>query len=68
MKKFYNSKVDKIHREKEHLILIRVPGHAGIQGNEKADQHAKVALQEETNKNNKTVAKDWTNWIREKQE
>jgi hypothetical protein len=45
-----------------------VPGHAGIQGNEKADQHVKAALQGETNKNYKTVAEDWKNWIREKQE
>jgi hypothetical protein len=29
-----------------------------IQGNEKADEHAKVALQWETNKNYKTVAED----------
>jgi hypothetical protein len=34
-----------------------VSGHAGIQGNEKADQHAKATLQGETNKNYKTVAK-----------
>jgi hypothetical protein len=33
-----------------------------------ADQHAKVALQEETNKNYKTVAENWKNWIKEKQE
>jgi hypothetical protein len=45
-----------------------VRGHAGIQGNEKADQRAKAALQEETNQNYKTVAEDWNNWIREKQE
>jgi hypothetical protein len=45
-----------------------VSGHAGIQGNEKADQHAKTALQGETSKNYKTVAEDWKNWIREKQE
>jgi hypothetical protein len=36
--------------------------------NEKADQHAKAALQGETNKNYKTVAEDWKNWMREKQE
>jgi hypothetical protein len=59
--------VDQIHREKEHLILIRVPGHARVQENEKAYQHAKAALQEETNKNYKIVAKDWKNWIRKKQ-
>jgi ribonuclease HI len=29
--------INQIHREKEHLILMKVPGHAGIQGNEKAD-------------------------------
>jgi hypothetical protein len=45
-----------------------VSGHAGIQGHEKTDQHAKAALQVETNKNYKTVAEDWKNWIREKQE
>jgi hypothetical protein len=45
-----------------------VPGHAGIQGNEKAKQHAKATLQGETNKNYKTVAEDWKNWIRKKQE
>jgi hypothetical protein len=57
-----------IHRVKEHLILMWVSGHAGIQGNEKADQHAKAALWGETNKNYKTVAEDWENWIRKKQE
>jgi hypothetical protein len=45
-----------------------VVGHAGIQGNEKADQHAKAALQGETNKKYKTVAGYWKNWIRKKQE
>jgi hypothetical protein len=42
--------------------------HAEIQGNKKADQHAKTALQGETNKNYKTIAEDWKNWMREKQE
>jgi ribonuclease HI len=50
--------MNQIHREKEHLILMWVPEHTGIQGNEKTDQHAKVALQGETNKNYKTVAED----------
>jgi hypothetical protein len=59
---------DEPNPAKEHLILMWVPGHAGIQGNEKADQHAQAALQGETNKNYKTVAEDWKNWIREKQE
>jgi hypothetical protein len=68
MRKIYNPKVVRIHREKEHLILIWVPRHAGIEGNQKVDQHAKVALQRETNKNYKTVERDWKNWIREKQE
>jgi ribonuclease HI len=58
MKKIYNPKVvrmmNQIHREKEHLILMWVLGHAGIQENEKADQHAKAALQRQTNKNYKT--------------
>jgi hypothetical protein len=40
-------------------------GHTGIQ---KADQHAKAALRGEINKNYKTGAEDWKNWIREKQE
>jgi hypothetical protein len=35
---------------------------------EKADQHAKAALQTETNKIYKVVAEDWKNWIRDKQE
>jgi hypothetical protein len=35
--------------------------HAGIQGNEKADQHTKAALQGETNNNYKTIAEDWKN-------
>jgi hypothetical protein len=47
MRKIYNPKVvrmmNQIHREKEHLILMWVPG--------QADQHAKVALQGKTNKN-----------------
>jgi hypothetical protein len=60
--------MNQIHREKEHLILMWVPGHGGIQGNKKTDQHAKTALQGETKKNYKTVAEDWKNWIREKQE
>jgi ribonuclease HI len=60
-KKIYNPKVVRMmnhHREVEHLILKCVPGHARIQENEKADQHAKAALQAETNKNYKTVAED----------
>jgi hypothetical protein len=72
MRKIYNPKVvrmrNQIHREKEHLILMWVSGHARIQENEKADQHAKTALQGYTNKNSKTVAEDWKNWIRKKQE
>jgi ribonuclease HI len=55
MRKIYNPKVvrmmNQIHREKEHMIFIWVSGYAGIQGNEKADQHAKAAPQGETNKN-----------------
>jgi ribonuclease HI len=62
MRKVYSPKMvrmmNQIYREKEYLILKWVPGHAGIQGNEKADQHANAALQGETNKNCKTVAKD----------
>jgi hypothetical protein len=61
MRKIYNPKVvrmmNQIHREKEHLILMWVPRHAGIQENEKANQHAKA----ETNKNYKTVAEDGKN-------
>jgi hypothetical protein len=72
MRKIYNPKVVKImnqiYREKEHLILMWVPGHNRIQGNEKEGQHAKATLQRETNKNYKTIAEDWKNWIREKQE
>jgi ribonuclease HI len=58
MRKIYNTKVVKmmnqIHREKEHLTLMWVPRHAGIQGNEKADQHTKAALQWETNNKGET--------------
>jgi ribonuclease HI len=65
MRKIYNPKMvrimNQIHREKEHLILMWVLRHAGIQGNEKTDQHVKAALQGETNKNYKTVAEDWKN-------
>jgi hypothetical protein len=52
MRKINNPKVvGMIHREKEHMILTWVLGQAaGIQGNEKADQHLKAALQGETNK------------------
>jgi ribonuclease HI len=49
MRKIYNPKM---------VRMMWVPGHAGIQENEKADQHANAALQGETNKNCKTVAKD----------
>jgi ribonuclease HI len=63
MKKIYNPKVvrmmNQIHREKEHLILMLVPAHAGIQGNEKANQHANAALQGKNYKNYKTVAENW---------
>jgi hypothetical protein len=72
MTKIYNPKevrrMNQTHREKEHLILMWVQGHAGIQANEKAHQHAKMALQKRTNKNYKTVAENWKNWIREKHE
>jgi ribonuclease HI len=38
IRKIYNPKVvrkmNQIHREKKHLILMWVPGHAGIHGNE----------------------------------
>jgi hypothetical protein len=60
--------MNQIQREKEHLILMWVPGHVGIQRNEKAAQHDKAALQGESNKNYKSVAEDWKTWIREKQE
>jgi ribonuclease HI len=67
MKKIDNSKVmrmmNQIHRENEHLILMWVPGHAGIQGNEKADQHAKAALIGEIDRIHKTVPDDWKYWI-----
>jgi ribonuclease HI len=59
--------MNQIHREKKHLILMWAPGHAGIQRYEKADQHAKAALQGETNKNYKTVAEDWKNWRNRKE-
>jgi ribonuclease HI len=46
MKKMDNPKVMKmmnqIHRENEHLILMWVPGHAGIQRNEKAQKRQKL--------------------------
>jgi hypothetical protein len=62
-RKIYNPKVvrmmNQIHREKALLIRMWVPRHAGIQGNENPYQHAKAALQGETNKNYKTVAEDW---------
>jgi hypothetical protein len=69
MRKIYKPKVvrimDQIHRDKEHLIFMWVPGHTEIRGNEKAGQHAKAPLQKETNKNYNTVAE---NWIKDKQE
>jgi ribonuclease HI len=41
MRIIYNPKmvgmINQIHREKEHLILMWVPGHAGIQINKKAN-------------------------------
>jgi ribonuclease HI len=71
MKKIDNPKVMKmmnqIHRENAHLILMWVPGHAGILGNEKADQHAKAALKGEIDRTHKTVPDDWKNWINKKQ-
>jgi hypothetical protein len=39
-----------------------------VQENEKADHHAKEALQGDTNKNYKTVVEDWKKWISEKSE
>jgi hypothetical protein len=56
--------MNQIHREKEYLIFMLVPGHVGI----KADQGTKAELQGETNNNYKAVAENWKNWIREKQE
>jgi hypothetical protein len=71
MRKIYNPKMvrmmNQIHREKEHLILMWVPAHAGIQRNEKADQHAEAARQGKTKKKSyKTVAEGWKKWIKEK--
>jgi ribonuclease HI len=43
-----------------------VPGHAGIQGNEKADQHAKSALKGEIDLTHKIVQDDWKNWDKKK--
>jgi ribonuclease HI len=60
MKKIDNPKVTKMmnqnHQENKHLILMWVLGHAGIQDNEKADQHAKAALKGEIDLTHKTVA------------
>jgi ribonuclease HI len=47
MWKIYKPKVvrimNQIHKEKEHLLLMWIPGHARIQGNVfMADQHAKA--------------------------
>jgi hypothetical protein len=39
-------------------------GHAGIQGNEKADQHTKAALIDEIDRTHKTVPDDWKNWVK----
>jgi trans-2-enoyl-CoA reductase len=55
--------MNQIHRENEHLILMWVQGRAGIQCNEKADQHVKAALKEEIDQTHKTVPDDWKNWI-----
>jgi hypothetical protein len=41
-------------------------GTCRVQENEKADHHAKAALQGDTNKNYKTVVEDWKKWISEK--
>jgi hypothetical protein len=70
MKKINSPKVMKmnqIHRENEHLNLMWVPGHSGIQGNEKADQYATPALKGEIAWTYKTVPDDWKNWIKKKQ-
>jgi hypothetical protein len=61
-------KINQIHRENEqHLNLMWVPGHSGIQGNEKADQYATPALKGEIAWTYKTVPDDWKNWIKKKQ-
>jgi hypothetical protein len=60
--------MNQIYSKKEHPILLWVPGHASIQENKKTDQQAKTALQGESNKNYITVAQDWKNWIKQKQE
>jgi predicted secreted Zn-dependent protease len=62
MKKIDNPRVMKmmnlIHRENEHLSLMWAKGHAGIQGNEKTDQHAIAALISEIHQTHKTAPDD----------
>jgi ribonuclease HI len=66
MKKIDNPRVMKmmnpIYRENEHLSLMWATGHAGIQGNEKTDQHAKAALISEIHQTHKTAPDDSKNW------
>jgi ribonuclease HI len=53
-------------KRKGNVILCWVPGHAGITGNEKADEEAKRALEESIPNDEKYPPEDLSGWIKTK--
>jgi ribonuclease HI len=53
-----------IDRLKKRITLLWVPGHMSIPGNEKADEEAKAALEDDLNQNEEYPPKDLENWIK----
>jgi ribonuclease HI len=51
-------------RLKKHITLLWVPGHMGIPGNEKADDEAKAALDDDLLQNEEYPPQDLQNWIK----
>jgi hypothetical protein len=58
--------LNELHKRRDKIVLMWEPGHAGIHGNELADQAAKSALEETTDQRETYAAIDLLKWIREK--